>query len=461
MDMSPQCEPNVLRILLYRNKTSELLVESTAEGFRLPVVLAPPHTRIAEKITTEIMASWNLNAYCLFPLPEEPIRYYVAEISEQDFTTPVGMRWQPAKFSATNTFANDSDFRSMQRSLTLLDLHSRGERHGFFAKPGCLNVVTEWVEVEARKAGFLLTGKFHHINASPASSLVRFETNGPAIWFKAVCEPHLHEFPLSLELARSFPHFVPAVLAAQRAWNAWLTMEVPGTHLGENSGIEDWILAARCLAQLQIASTGRSLQLIVAGCLDLRPTTLLGLVDSYVELMCDLMQQQTKASPQPLPPRQLLALGLELKCLLAELDEKQIPSALGHLDLNPGNILVSRSQCTFLDWAEACVSHPLFSLQFLLARMRRLLPENAHREAEVHTAYLLPWQSKFSMAPICRALELSSVLAVFAYAISLTRHHTTNPAQHSKTVSYLRSLTRRLKREVHALHERRALCVLS
>jgi hypothetical protein len=461
MDMSPQCELDFFRVLLYRNNASELLVEPTASGLRLPVVPVLRHTRVVEEVTTSINASWNLHAYCLFPLLDEPIRYYVAEISEQNCATPIGLRWQPVKFPGPDTFGNDSDFRAIQRALTLLDLHTRGKGHGFFVKPGWLNVVTEWVEVEARNSGFSLTGKFHHINASPASSLVRFETNGPAIWFKAVGGPHLHEFPLSLELARSFPRFVPRVLAGQKAWNAWLTVEVPGAPLDANSQLADWTLAAGTLARLQIASAGRSLHLIDAGCLDLRPATLLNRVPSFVELMCQLMQEQTKASPQPLSPPELFALGLELNRLLAELEEFQFPSTLGHLDLNPGNILISHPQCTFLDWAEACVTHPLFSLQYLFARLRRLLPEKVHWEPEIRAAYFHPWQSWVSTAPISRALELSSVLAVFAYAISIARHHATDLTQHLETAPYLRSLTRRLKREVNALPERRALCVLN
>jgi len=44
--------------------------------------------------------------------------------------------------------------------------------------------------------GLRLSGEFRQLNASPTFALLRLETTGQALWFKAVGEPNLREFPI-------------------------------------------------------------------------------------------------------------------------------------------------------------------------------------------------------------------------------------------------------------------------
>jgi aminoglycoside phosphotransferase (APT) family kinase protein len=55
-----------------------------------------------------------------------------------------------------------------------------------------------------------------------------------------------------------------------------------------------------------------------------------------------------------------------LEDVCARLDATGLPTTVIHGDMNLGNILVGRSHCQLIDWAEACVGSPVTTLQHLL-----------------------------------------------------------------------------------------------
>jgi Ser/Thr protein kinase RdoA (MazF antagonist) len=274
-----------------------------------------------------------------------------------------------------------------------------------------------------------------------------------------VGEPNLHEFPLSLMLAIHFPEFVPRVVSYRERWNAWLTLEAGGAHLDENSGVTDWARAAETLASLQITSFGRALHLLAAGCKDVRIPSLLGLVDPFFAAMAERMEEQTKPSPQPLLRQEVLWLAAEIKVRLEQLAVCDIPNTLGHLDFNPGNILVSGERCVILDWAEACVGHPFFTLQYLLEHARRLHGDDPAWEEPLIKSYAKKWELYSSPEEIAAALQLVPLIAAFAYAAAGMAWRDSQVGRRPEAGGYLRSLTRRMKREADALREGSLVCL--
>jgi hypothetical protein len=463
--MNTQAQPDsrLFRILLYRNDATEILLETGWEGFRLPVLPVTLRKRVAEELNDAAQSTWNLETYCLFPLldgvpPHASVHDHVMEICHPEADSPPKMQWSTVASLSVGSFQSPSDFAAVQNSDMTLDQYRRNERQGPFGKPNWLRSVTEWVEGEAKHVGLRVTGKFRQLNASSSFSLIRFETDGSALWFKAVGEPNLHEFAITRILADLLPGHLPAILATHAEWKAWLTTEFAGIHPHANSGIDTWIAVTKRLAEIQIASSEKTLHLLDAGCHDTRVSRLAEKIDPFLEAMAGLMAQQTKASPSPLSPGELSALGKQLHRIFSDLRQSGIPNTLSHLDLNPGNILVSDSQCVFLDWAEACVGHPFVAFEYLLEHLRRLRAKDDFLEARLAAIYTTPWQRFADPQTIAEATGVAPLLAVFTCAVAAETWRDESRRSRPDVAALLRSLTRRMKREVDSFEKERVTC---
>jgi hypothetical protein len=461
MSWSPQFDCDRFRVLLFRKGTSEILVQETDQGSALPSLEIPSHSRVAEKLTAAIETLWGLSVYCLFALPDTstagPVQYQVAELQGNPGDVPTRMRWTSVNSLTDSGFANHTDLAALQAALGAFGLFRCDKPAGPFGKPGWLQVVAGWAAAQAAALGFHLTGKVRQLNASPAFSLIRFESNGPALWFKAVGEPNLHEYGITLELARRFPRYLPRVVASRLEWNAWLSVEAAGTHLGERSATSDWMHAAAALADLQIASFGSGHHLIGLGCKDVRAPALFKRVDPFFGRMARFMKTQTKASPAPLTEVEMARLTQDIRCALSKLGESDVANAIGHLDCNPENVLVSRRRTVFLDWAEGCVGHPFFTFQYLLEHWRRFHGSDRKEEEALLATYTAPWKSFISPRRVARDLRLIPLAAAFAYVASGSG--LSQAAVRPETAGFLRSITRRMKREADALSQGKLLCV--
>lgn len=318
--------------------------------------------------------------------------------------------------------------------------------------------LSSWAQQEIEPYGLRWNGEFRQLNASPTFALLRLETNRTALWFKAVGEPNLREFPISVTLSRLFSGFVPTVIATHPAWNGWLTTEFPGSTLDEVPDACAWERAAQTLAQLQIASVGKTEELLKAGCRDVQAASLLALVDPFMEVTSQLMEQQQKTPPPVLGRDELRTLGIQIKEALSAWAQLDIPDTLGHLDFNPGNVLCSADQCVLLDWAEAYVGNPFLTLQYLREHRMRLRQEQFGSGADLAKAYETKWRRILSPETVSAAQDLAPALAVFAYAAGTAAWQNPTMLQEPKVAAYLRSLTRRMHVEVQRLQERRDLC---
>src|SRR5262249_5292237 len=153
-------------------------------------------------------------------------------------------------------------------------------------------------------------------------------------------------------------------IAARPAWNGWLSKEVEGRQMGDSSTLL-WEQAARALAELQTVAADKYELLLNAGCRDLRCESLLSLVEPFMNRMTELMAEQRKSDPPRLTEPELQSLAGRLKAATEEWADLQIPDSIGHLDLNPENLIISEHRCIFLDWAEAYVGPPFLTFEYL------------------------------------------------------------------------------------------------
>jgi len=241
------------------------------------------------------------------------------------------------------------------------------------------------------------------------------------------------------------------VLAARPEWHGWLTKEFGGAALDTFANVSFWESSVRALGELQTESVGLVDQLLTAGCRDLRCPALLELVDPFLEVMAELMKVQTKTPPMPLGRGDLLTLATHIKHAIAALAELEIPDTLGHLDLNPGNILSSAERCVFLDWADAYVGSPFLTFEYLRAYVCRERHNTALLESALARSYAEQWTSHLAPETIVKAYELGRLVAIFAYAGGTELWRDPAHVHECHIAGYFRSLTRRMFREAEAL----------
>jgi hypothetical protein len=235
--------------------------------------------------------------------------------------------------------------------------------------------------------------------------------------------------------------------------------EVEGTQLGDTTDRSLWEAAAAALANLQVESIHSQQELVDCGAHDLRIKPLRDLVSPFIDVAAHLMEKQPSVPPSVLGEMELRLLEERLLDALSVLGGLGLPDTLGHLDLNPGNLIVSESRCLFLDWAEAYVGHPFFTFQYLLEHLRRMSSADSISEERLVTSYLEPWEQVVSRNCVEEAMLLSPLLAVFAYAVGAGSWMQAERLCDPKAAGYLRSLVRRVSREAKELSERRSPCL--
>ena len=447
--------------MLFRQEAKELCLETDGTSFRLPQIDLPANTRVAENCNEAALRRWGMATVCLLTRTVSQagntIRCIVMEASPSGSATPAGLCWTPVGALEAAAFADPLDFSFFSGQCN--QAPDSDPTLGLFAKPGSFRTIAEWVEVQAGRAGLRLTGEFRQLNCGPRFSLIRFATDGPALWFKAVGEPNLAEFRVTAELARLFPSYLPRILGTRPEWNAWLAEEAGGTNLDRRFGLDNGRAAVKALAELQVASLGQGLHLLDAGCRDARVCRLRDAIEPFLAVMGALMAQQTANPPAPLSRDELRKLGDQIYAALTVLEDSEIQNALGHLDLNPANILVHENRCTFLDWAEAFVGHPFLALPYLLEHLRRVPAFERTWEKDLVEAYANTWRLYFDEEKVRSALRVAALLAAFTYAVLLSARNPSRQSYRAETAKLLRSLARRMKREAEAPRERRAVCV--
>jgi hypothetical protein len=449
------------RLIVTRRNASEILLLTRGPASTLPSVEIAQGQRMAEKLTAELYAQWGCRAYCLLVSKLAPgLPYYsVMEATNLEQISPAGTCWKPFDVATCAAVDPAEDRAVIEKSIKEWAEYRREPSQAPFTTPAWLSELLAWAQEQLAPLGLRLTGAFTQLNASPSFSLIRLETNDSAVWFKATGPPNRHELPIAVALARLFPGYVPRILGVHPRWNGWLSGHAPGMLLDDCEESSVWERAARQLAGLQRASAGKSTELLESSCRDLRLPRLLELVDPFLARIADLMAAQVKQPPEPLAAVSLMLLGERLKQACALLQEIGLPDTLGHVDFNPGNIVVSSAECCFLDWAEGCVSHPFITFEYLRGHSRRRLGEDGAAAERIATAYTRPWQPCFSLDALKKAMAIARLVAVFTYAVGNDSWRSPDVLLRPPLAGYLRSLTRRMYREAAHIFERTEACV--
>jgi hypothetical protein len=449
------------RLIVTRGNGSEVLLWDRGYAWSLPTVGISQGQRVADQLCAKLYAQSGLRAYCLFVPTLAPAIGHCAvmELPGDSEIASAGTCWRSLNAATCVGIEPIDDRTVIETALAKWDKCLREPSQVPFARPGWLAGLFAWVEQQLALRDLHLTGAFRQLNAAPSFSLIQLETNDSAVWFKATGEPNRHELGVTVCVARLFPESVPEPLGIHAAWNGWLMREAPGRTLDDVPALAGWLQTAESLAQLQIRSIGREAELLDGGCMDLRRPRLIGAVDPWIDCMRVLMAAQEKQTPAPLTELELTLLGGSLKEACSGLSEIGVPDTLGHLDFNPGNIVVSCERCVFLDWAEACVTNPLITFEYLREHFLRHSRGDRAATENLIVAYLRPWQALVSPGDLKQAMLFAPLVAVFVYAVGSATRRSSEPCGKSSEGAYLRSLCRRMFREARQIMERTDRCL--
>ncbi|HVN61272.1 MAG TPA: hypothetical protein VMT59_08400 [Gaiellaceae bacterium] len=251
-----------------------------------------------------------------------------------------------------------------------------------------------WILAEL---GDAVTGPIEQPHVRAWSTVLRVPTDGGPVWFKANMPVLSREAAIVSVLARRRPDCVPELLAADLE-RGWMLQADGGTRLRE-AGVDAacWKDVLPLYAGLQLDTAEDRTALLEAGAPD---RTLAVLPTLYDELVAG-------------ESAELCALTPRVEELCAELAGLGLPETVQHDDLHDGQIFVRDGRYRFFDWAEACVSHPFFT-------MTVTLQDGLERFRD---AYLEPWtriapreelEAAFPTAlvlgGICRALTWRRVI---------------------------------------------------
>jgi hypothetical protein len=459
---SRDVDHEVCGVIVLRRSGTELLTVLRESGMKLPAIVIPRYQRLAESVNQEVQVQLGITAYCLFSIDIPAIDvglclYQVMEIRDENQPTPQQFMWTLIG-QLDEAAISEEEFSATSSAMRELHSYASGLAVGPFGRPGWIEELTWWIEREIGHLGLRLSGGIRQFNASPTFALLRFETNGPAVWFKAVGKPNLREFPITVALSRMLPAFVPTLIAAHPSLHGWLTMECAGLTLSEVDGTRAWVQTAETLAELQIQSIRVTDKLLEAGCTDLRVVRLMEQVDPFMEVMAKVMNRQEKSSPRVLEGDELLRLGIHIKQAAFEWTLLNVPDTLGHLDLNPGNIVIKGESCVFLDWAESFVGPPFLTFQYLCAHHRRTSSQSDASERRLAEHYARRWKAVISPEAIAEGQALAGLLAPFTYAVGTGMWREIGDDPVSKSAAFFRSLTRRMYSESQMLRQRRHTC---
>lgn len=436
------------------SEASKVLLVCDNEGkVSLPEVTIPKWQRVAESLTVQVKESWNLDAVCMFdPVWEDRsilykgCNYQVLESCDAPWMPPKNYALFRTASVSRESFISPEDSRVLECSLRLLDEYNSGARPGPFARSEWLGRLRAWVQQKLRAQRLVLADRQRHFNSSPFFNLMRFETVADsAVWFKAVGEPNLREYPITVGLSQDYPRYFPKLLGIHPQWHGWLTAEASLPLLEDTDDIENWKSAVETLADLQVELVNRERYLLDLGCTDWRIDQITCRIDPFLTAMEKIMQLQPKTPPPILSKCELDELGAALKSACQRLQVLGIPNTYIHGDFGPQNIFASGDQCLFIDLAESGVGQPFLTFQYLLDCLHGRHPDLDTAHSDLRRAYGAHWNSLVSEREMIETFKFVPLVTLLWHAMSCSGWQAADVPLDADSAKYLRSLVRRMK----------------
>jgi Phosphotransferase enzyme family len=417
-------DPPILHQLIVRHPSRRaILVENFADGPRLPSFAAEDrHTAEVDYINAAVLERWGLVTTVLRSLRHgapDPgsgvvLRTHELEVHTADPRPPTGTQWRASEV-ITSLSAEDAGVASDWFEGERTQPQAIGDRA--WTRPGWFAGARDWIDRQVRDRGGGSLREIVQLRSWASSCVLLARTTSGDLYFKAL-PATWHEWAVTEYLSRHFAESVPRLLATE-AERRWLLMHgSPGGRLEDIGDARAWRRAAAMYGRLQVACVTRTDELRALGC----PERGLERLSAAIELLSAddaALRTGTADGLSRAEVERFLALVPELQNRCAALAERVIPLTIEHGDLWPGNFLVTDSSCVLIDWEDAAVGHPFFSLAPLLVGLATYQPslntlDVRHALEDAYLAAFAPIGAPDTLRP---ALQLAAPLGFIDMAL--------------------------------------------
>ncbi len=247
-----------------------------------------------------------------------------------------------------------------------------------WTEPRFLADAHAWIRARLADLDVRLTGPVGQTHDRPWSTVLRVPTDRGPIFFKASASATRHEAAIVAFLAQRWPEVVPAPLAVDLE-QGWMLMADAGIRLRElveaERDVSRWLDVLPLYAGLQADLAGAAADFLALGAPDLR----LAVLPARYEALLDELEaldrlEAADGDDRPSVPtarpsgemRRLRHAVPRVAAMCTELAGYRIAETIQHDDLNDGAVYSRDGRYLILDWGDACVSHPFFSMSVTL-----------------------------------------------------------------------------------------------
>jgi hypothetical protein len=281
-----------------------------------------------------------------------------------------------------------------------------------------------WIEEQLDELGIARTAEIEQPHVYPWSTVLRIPTRDGNVWFKANSEWLRHEAGLVTLLASRRPDCVPPLLAADTD-RGWMLMSDAGEQLRSviprERSLDRWFEVLRLYGEVQLELSDAVDAMLALGVPDMRVAVL---PQKYEQLMDEIDADATFRNAAP-----------RVAELCGQLEAFGIPEMIQHDDLHDGQVFVKDGRNLLMDWGDACISHPFFTLSVTLEGVIAWGlddVENSVDLAPFRAAYLAPFADRFDTD-----LDTAAALATrLGWACRAVNGHV--PGDNEKTFTRLR-----------------------
>lgn len=301
-----------------------------------------------------------------------------------------------------------------------------------------------WIRRTIEGLGMTVTGEIEQVRVRPWATALRVPTQSEDVWFKASIPVLANEAAVTRVLARHRPDCTPELLA-DIPERGWMLLRDAGPALegllGTAAYSQRWEEALALHAQLQIDLAEHVDELLEAGAIDRRLQTL----PSLLEAVLGDAEALRVGLPDGLTEEQLdelRKLAPELPTQANELAAYGIPETIQHDDLSDADVRMPDGGYRFIDWGDACVSHPFFTmtvtLRVLAWRLGFGLEATAPELERFRDAYLEPWTRflprRELLVAFPPALRLGKLFRAFSYHLTVPNLPPAHRSEHADAV---------------------------